>query len=117
MIFKYLTTSFVYSSISILLQARKGKHSSKSNDATVDTESGGGDVNNNSSPVENFGPGDNNNGGPTPIIGGRPLGPNERPYLASLGFVIDEDTGEYFSYCGSTLVAPRIVLSAAREFF
>ena len=41
---------------------------------------------------------------PEPIVGGTPLEPGDRPYLAYLSFG-----------CGGSLIAPRVVLSAARE--
>lgn len=46
------------------------------------------------------------------IIGGKPLPRDKRPYLISLGI----DYPEYFHFCGATLIAPSVVLTAAREY-
>ena len=52
--------------------------------------------------------------GPAEIVNGVPMNEGDRPYLVALGRRnID---GLYRSFCGATVINPKVVLTAAREY-
>jgi len=56
---------------------------------------------------------DEEDDGPEGIIGGNKLQRGDRPYLVSLGIDYPENEGGYSHFCGATLIAPSVVLTAA----
>ena len=40
----------------------------------------------------------------------------DRPYLATLGFLDEDEPGGYFHFCAGTLIDHRVVLTAVREY-
>lgn len=53
--------------------------------------------------------------GPARSIGGRPSRPGEHPASVAIGEKIDDDTYSWF--CSGTLIAPRVVVTAAHCWF